>query len=100
MSWEHIWTTWEHNQKLGVSVEILHAASGLAREASEAYDVVHKAAYKPGRSLDASKLKDELGDVLYYLHILAGLLDIDLGEVERDNRDKLAEGKHGWPSGE
>lgn len=68
---------------------------GLAGEAGEAADQVKKYLYH-GHSLDLPKLKNELGDILWYVATLADALDMSLGDVAQGNVDKL---KRRYPEG-
>lgn len=68
---------------------------GLSGEAGEVTDYLKKVVFH-GHSMDREKLKDELGDVLWYLSNLAELMDIDLDEVASHNIDKL---KKRYPDG-
>lgn len=67
---------------------VAHAALGLTGEAGEVADIVKKSQYKDG-SLDEAHLKEELGDVLWYLTYLAGHHGWTLEDLARDNNRKL-----------
>lgn len=58
---------------------ILNACMGLAGECGEIVEPIKKCIYH-GKPLDREKLKLEFGDVLFYVHVLAHELDIDLEE--------------------
>lgn len=64
---------------------------GLAGEVGEFVDEVKKGYYKPGYPLDSETLVEELGDVLFYVSVLAAQLEVTLDEVSRLNSDKLRE---------
>jgi NTP pyrophosphatase (non-canonical NTP hydrolase) len=69
-------------------------ALGVAGEAGEVADIVkkvldHKVTTIKGKDwLDA--MKEEMGDVLFYLTALCNYLGLDLGAVARENVEKLA----------
>lgn len=61
---------------------------GLCGEAGECIDIVKKYLYQ-GHKLDKLKLKDELGDVLWYVAITCQALGITLDDVMEHNVKKL-----------
>lgn len=70
---------------------------GLAGEAGEVANIVKKIQRDHGGLLTEEtreKLKDELGDVLWYISACADELDLTLGEIAAYNVDKLAK-RHG-----
>ncbi|MBK9164746.1 MAG: nucleoside triphosphate pyrophosphohydrolase family protein [Acidobacteria bacterium] len=70
---------------------------GLAGEAGEVANVVKKIQRDHGGVLNddtRAKLKDELGDVLWYISACADELGLTLSEVAAYNVDKLAK-RHG-----
>ncbi len=70
---------------------------GLAGEAGEVANIVKKIQRDHGGLLTEetrAKLKDELGDVLWYISACADELDLTLGEIAVYNVDKLAK-RHG-----
>ncbi len=73
---------------------ITNGVLGLAGEAGECCDLVKKFKYQ-GHELDKEKLKDELGDVLWYIAETATGLGISLEEVAEYNLDKLHKRYHG-----
>ncbi len=73
---------------------ITNGVLGLAGEAGECCDIVKKYKYQ-GHELDKEKLKDELGDVLWYIAETATGLGISLEEVAEYNLDKLHKRYHG-----
>lgn len=70
---------------------LLPSVMGLAGEAGELLDLVKKINFKPGFRHSVVDLYDELGDVLYYVAILAHQLNITLDELSRLNYAKLTE---------
>lgn len=73
---------------------ITNGVLGLAGETGECCDIVKKYKYQ-GHELDKEHLKDELGDVLWYLAETASGLGITLEEVALYNLDKLHKRYHG-----
>lgn len=73
---------------------ITNGVLGLAGESGECCDIVKKFKYQ-GHDLDKDHLKDELGDVLWYLAETASGLGITLEEVALYNLDKLHKRYHG-----
>ena len=72
-----------------------HATLGLVGEAGELADLHKKDVFKPGHASTKEQRIDELGDVLYYVAILAHLDGITLDAVSMFNAAKLSDG-HGW----
>ena len=67
---------------------LMVAALGLAGEAGEFANLVKKMTAH-GHSFDPDSLKDELGDVLWYLAEAATASGLDLNEIAQENVDKL-----------
>ena len=67
----------------------LHAAIGIAGEAGEVLDAVKKA-WAYGKPLDTDNLKEELGDILFYVQAMANTLDCTLQDLMDANVAKLA----------
>lgn len=70
--------------------EDLYWALGLLLEASEVAEIFQKD-MKDGLVPDRDRIKDELGDVLWFLNKIASLWDITLDQVARANLEKLTE---------
>ncbi len=68
---------------------LIYTALGLNGEAGEVAELIKKAFFH-GHDLDLDKLKKELGDVLWYVAVMANALDLPLDEVAQHNIDKLA----------
>lgn len=77
-----------HIDKYTPTVRGLWVTSGLVREASEALEIFEKALRK-NQPFDVEKLKDELGDVLWYLTACAELNGLNLEDVLEHNITKL-----------
>lgn len=61
---------------------------GLAGEGGEVCDYLKKVLLH-GKELDRDKLREELGDVLWYLQLAANVFDMPLDEIARANIEKL-----------
>ena len=68
---------------------------GLAGEAGEVADYIKKV-FGHGHTLDAEKLKKELGDVLWYVSDICSKFGFSLDEVAKLNVEKL---KARYPNG-
>lgn len=69
---------------------LMYTALGLNGEAGEVAELIKKAFFH-GHELDRDKLEKELGDVLWYLAVMANTLDLPLETIARHNIDKLAQ---------
>lgn len=86
--------TWYHPD-VSLREQRLHATLGLAGEAGETADLIKKWCYKPGRAVTRADVLDELGDVLYYVAVLAHLWEFTIDDMAAHLAGKLADG-HGW----
>ncbi|KPJ95390.1 MAG: hypothetical protein AMJ53_02905 [Gammaproteobacteria bacterium SG8_11] len=85
--------TW--HRALPLDLQELHAVLGVAGEAGELANQHKKHLFKPGGMTNRDDVLDELGDVLYYVAILAYLNGATLEHVSQRNYEKLY-GGHGW----
>jgi NTP pyrophosphatase (non-canonical NTP hydrolase) len=67
---------------------ISHCALGVAGEAGEVADIIKKSQYPNGK-LDEAHLREELGDVLWYVTALAGRIGVTLEVLMHLNIAKL-----------
>jgi NTP pyrophosphatase (non-canonical NTP hydrolase) len=74
---------------------VLNGALGLCGEAGEVADVIKKHMFQ-GHELDTEKIADELGDVLWYIALIAGGIGATLDEILDYNIRKL---KKRYPAG-
>lgn len=74
---------------------VVNGVMGLNGEAGECIDIVKKHMFQK-HALDAQHLKEELGDVSWYLAITAAGLGVDLDKIFEDNIAKL---KARYPEG-
>lgn len=71
-----------------VNMNINHAALGIAGEAGELVDAVKKAVIY-NKPLDVENIEEELGDLLWYVALMANSLNLSLADVAAKNIDKL-----------
>lgn len=74
---------------------LLHAAIGLSTEAGELIDALKKSIFY-GRDLDLQNLREEMGDIMWYMAILSDALNYPLEQCQEDNINKL---KKRYPDG-
>lgn len=67
---------------------LAYFAMGVAGEAGEVVDYVKKVVGH-GKPLDRARLQSELGDLLWYLAVLAHKAGLSLNEVVQANLEKL-----------
>ncbi len=67
---------------------ILNAALGLAGESGEVADLIKKHLFQ-GHELNKEKIIDELGDILWYIAIMAEGLGVEMEVIPTHNIDKL-----------
>lgn len=67
---------------------MLHMALGMSTEAGEILDTFKKTlAY--GKELDVVNIKEEVGDIMWYLSNLLSIMNIDFEDVLETNANKL-----------
>ena len=76
--------TWSN---IGDNIE--HCAYGLVTESGEILDMLKKHKFY-GRDFNMVNLKEELGDLLYYIHILCDAINYPIEQARADNIEKLA----------
>ena len=70
------------------ALRLLHAAMGITTEAGEFVDPLKKHIFY-GKELDTENLKEELGDLLWYIGIACDTLGVTVREVMEANIAKL-----------
>lgn len=68
----------------------LHGAIGLATESAEILDAYKKFMFGKRRPIRPDNIKEECGDVFFYLHLVMDAYGITLRDVIADNVVKLA----------
>ena len=77
------------------SEHLANACVGIAGESGEVCDLMKKTIFH-SHPLNKEKLKEELGDLLWYINYLASIQDISLQEIMQYNIEKL---KKRYPDG-
>lgn len=72
----------------GHDMNLLHAAMGIGTEAGELLDAFKRKLFY-GKPLDVVNVKEEVGDIMWYIAILLRELDLDFEEILQLNIDKL-----------
>lgn len=68
--------------------DLMHAAAGVSGEAGELLDAVKKT-WVYGKPLDLANVKEEIGDILFYVTAMMNLLGLDENEIVYENVQKL-----------
>jgi len=84
---EHVKTTESHNFK-PINIRLLHGAMGCSTEAGEVMDLLKKHVYYD-ISFIKEALIEELGDLLWYIAIIADELGISFENIMEMNIKKL-----------
>lgn len=86
---------YEYQQLAGVTEKPLafeerlqHGLLGITSEAGEIADTIKKFVIY-SQPLDTDNLKEELGDILWYIALLANAADLQLEEIMEENIAKL-----------
>lgn len=64
-------------KSLGKELDLLHCATGLVTESAELVDCIKKHVFY-GKPLDVVNIKEELGDLLWYIAIPVRIFSLDL----------------------
>lgn len=72
----------------GEDERLVLGALGLCGEAGEVAELIKKAIFH-GKDLDEDRMKEEMGDVLWYFTLLMVEMGFDLDEIMQANIDKL-----------
>lgn len=83
------------NRKLSKEDVVHYCVYGLSGESGEAIEVLKKHNFH-GHELKLDKLKEELGDTLWYLARLAATFNLSLEDIAVNNIEKL---KRRYPQG-
>jgi NTP pyrophosphatase (non-canonical NTP hydrolase) len=78
------------NNSVDETKQMINYALGLAGEAGELINVIKKHQFHAAPlELTETRVRDEMGDVLWYLAAIASWYSIDLAEVAAQNIEKL-----------
>ena len=77
-----------NNYEKDWSLRVSNWSMGLAGEAGEVVDYLKKVVHH-GHTIDEDHIAKELGDVLWYVAMLADEFEIRLDDVAQRNADKL-----------
>lgn len=86
---------WNKGQKLPASFAFMELAGEVGEVCNAGKKLARLEYGMAGCSEDTSNLKEELGDVLICLDLVAKIFNIDLAEVTRDKFNKTSD-KHGF----
>ncbi|MCA9385315.1 nucleoside triphosphate pyrophosphohydrolase family protein [Candidatus Dojkabacteria bacterium] len=78
-------TNFNSNEK---TERLLHGAIGIVTESGELLDALKKKLYY-GKELDVVNIKEELGDLMWYIAIILRELDFELEDILDLNISKL-----------
>lgn len=67
---------------------LLHGAMGCSTESGELLDTIKKYLFY-GKKIDFVNVKEEIGDLLYYIAIMIDELDTSFEEIMKKNIEKL-----------
>lgn len=70
------------------NIRLIHAGMGMCTEAAEFVDMLKKHLFY-GKPLDLVNLKEEIGDLLFYIGIAVDCLGTDLNYIMTTNINKL-----------
>lgn len=71
-----------------INPRLLHGIFGLATESAELMDAVKKTLFY-GKELDIPNIKEEIGDLAYYLFLILDAIEADWDEILTTNVSKL-----------
>jgi NTP pyrophosphatase (non-canonical NTP hydrolase) len=78
----------EVSRRLIDSARALHGCTGLCTEVGELYDALKKHVFY-GKEIDPVNVKEEIGDIMWYVAILCDHYQISLEEIMQKNIEKL-----------
>ncbi len=76
------------NTSLSLKDQLNNYVFGLVGEVGEVVDLLKKFFFH-GHEIDSTRLKSELGDILWYVSAVASLFNLDLQEIAQGNIEKL-----------
>lgn len=72
----------------GKDMNLLHGTVGICTEAGELLDAFKRNIFY-GKELDTVNVKEEIGDIMWYIAIMCRELNMDMGDILQTNIDKL-----------
>ena len=69
--------------------DLMHATLGIAGESGEIVDAVKKHVIY-NKPLDIANMREEIGDIMWYIALACRTLDFDMEEILQENIEKLA----------
>lgn len=69
--------------------DLMHATLGIAGESGEIVDAVKKHVIY-NKDLDVANMREEIGDIMWYIALACRTLDFDMEEILQENIEKLA----------
>ena len=78
----------EHHEMEGHTLNLVHAALGIAGESGEVVDMIKKY-YASGKPLDIMELDKELGDLLFYIQAMLIITGGNMEDIMALNKEKL-----------
>ena len=74
--------------RMGGVIEAMHALMGIVTEAGELMDV-YKKNVMYGKPIDIPNVKEEVGDIMWYIALLCHTYEFNLEDILQMNIDKL-----------
>lgn len=74
----------------GLTFDLSDYLLGLGGEAGELQNAVKKMLFH-GHDWDVAKIKEELGDIIWYVAAIATVIKVDIAEIAQKNIEKLQE---------
>lgn len=72
-----------------VSSRVLHGVIGISTESGELLDAIKKQLFY-GKNLDLHNVKEELGDLMWYIATVCNALEFDFSDILQININKLS----------
>lgn len=83
-------TPWHMPDKPMAFNRLLHASMGVSTEAAELLDALKKEMFGKNKQLSMMNIKEELGDLLFYITLAMQVCDLTFQDLIADNVVKLA----------
>lgn len=83
------------NWEVPYKMQLLNCCLGISGESGEINDIIKKSVFQ-GHQMDVEHVKEEIGDVMFYIVNLATVMGLDMGDILESNYLKL---KQRFPNG-